>query len=37
MDFHVCFLENATNTVLTRCYKSEFLQRAAAVDVHQKF
>ena len=37
MDFHVRFWENRTNTVSTRYYNSEFLQKAAAVDVHQKF
>ena len=37
MDFHVRFWENTINTVSTRYYNSKFLQKAAAVDVHQKF
>ena len=36
MDFHVHFWENATDIVSTRYYNSEFLQKIAAVDVHQK-
>ena len=36
MDFHVRFWENATDTVSTRYYNSELLQKTAAVDVHQK-
>ena len=37
MDFHMRFFENTANTLSTRCYNSEFLQKAAAVDMHQKF
>ena len=37
MYFHLRFWENTTNTVSTRYCNSEFLQKAVAVEMHQKF
>ena len=37
MDMHICYWDNARNTVNTRFYNSEFLTKVGAVDIYQKF
>lgn len=37
MDMHIRFWDNTSNTVKTRYYNSEFLTKATAADIQQKF